>query len=127
MEFGKTESRKVGVRPTVIAAAMVLVCGALAPVLLAHGRSSHHCGSQCDHCTWTTELGGRQAAQQASIVVNGKRITAKGLVVNGKVMVPARAIGEALGMEVQWERATRTVKFSRQPDVPTVTGKQTAP
>ncbi|MFQ5810505.1 MAG: stalk domain-containing protein [Armatimonadota bacterium] len=127
MEFGKTESRKVGARLTVIAAAMVLVCGALAPVLLAHGRCSHHCDAHCDHWPGPANLAQTGAPRQAFIVVDGKRITARGRVVDGKVMVPARAIGEALEMEVQWERATRTVKFSKRPDVPRTARKQIAP
>ena len=60
-----------------------------------------------------TKAGKSKASKEVSIVVDGKRLAAKGVIVSGKAMVPARAISQALGMEIQWEQKTRTVRLSR--------------
>lgn len=51
------------------------------------------------------------AAQSIQILVNGTPIKSDvpAQIVGGRTMVPLRAVGEALGADVQWDNATRSV------------------
>lgn len=50
---------------------------------------------------------------ESSALVNGKdvRLDAPATIVNGRTMVPARFIAEALGANVQWDETSRTVSI----------------
>ncbi|WKL01872.1 stalk domain-containing protein [Paenibacillus amylolyticus] len=47
--------------------------------------------------------------QSANVVVNGQRVEGESFLYNGVTYVPARAIGEALGQEVDWDNNTQSV------------------
>ena len=53
------------------------------------------------------------AEDDIKIVINNKELytEVKPLIVDGRTMVPVRAIGEAMGCEVVWIASTRTVSF----------------
>jgi len=50
------------------------------------------------------------------MTVNGKTVTLEvpAQLINGRTMVPVRAIAEAFGAEVYWDAATRTVKITME-------------
>lgn len=58
----------------------------------------------------TTVFGG----QALRLVVNGEDITAEAqpIIINGRTLVPARALAEKLGATVSWNAATQTVVVS---------------
>lgn len=51
------------------------------------------------------------AADAVAVVVNGKRID-DGILRDGRAYVPARAVGEALGMDVGWDATTKTASLN---------------
>lgn len=59
---------------------------------------------------------GALAASDISVTVDGRALTfdQPPLMQDGRVLVPLRGIFEALGAEVQWEAATRTVRARSQ-------------
>ncbi|MBQ7501956.1 copper amine oxidase N-terminal domain-containing protein [bacterium] len=59
---------------------------------------------------------GVQAAgnQEVNVIVDGNKLSKPGVMLNGATMVPMRAIFEALGAEVKWDGATRSVKANKK-------------
>lgn len=53
----------------------------------------------------------KRNSTEATLIVNGKKLEHKGEVKNGVTYVPIRAIAEALGATVKWDRQTQTVKI----------------
>ncbi|WP_018752159.1 M15 family metallopeptidase [Paenibacillus sanguinis] len=49
---------------------------------------------------------------KAKVIVNGKDID-EGVLINGTAYVPLRAIGEALGLQVDWDNKSKTATISR--------------
>lgn len=49
------------------------------------------------------------AEQSANVVVNGQRVEGESFLYNGVTYVPARAVGEALGQDVDWDNNTQSV------------------
>ncbi|MDA8234716.1 MAG: stalk domain-containing protein [Clostridia bacterium] len=56
-------------------------------------------------------VGGAQGAQAIKVVINGKQVSVNPapILVNGKVLVPARQVLENLGAEVDWDKEAQTV------------------
>jgi hypothetical protein len=53
-------------------------------------------------------------AQQIKVVVNGKTLKEiKAVMINGRVMVPSRAVVEALNAKVNWNNQTKTATVKR--------------
>jgi len=53
-------------------------------------------------------------AQQINVVINGKVLdNASAVIINGRVLVPYRAVGNALACDISWDNDTRTVKVKR--------------
>lgn len=53
-------------------------------------------------------------ARQINIVVNGKVLNnASAVIINGRVLVPCRAVGDALACSVSWDNNTRTATVQR--------------
>lgn len=52
-------------------------------------------------------------SQDVNVIVNGSKLSQPGVMLNGATMVPMRAIFEALGAEVKWDSATRSVKANK--------------
>lgn len=50
------------------------------------------------------------APDAVAVVINGQRI-ADGILRDGRAYVPARAVGDALGMQVGWDPATKTASL----------------
>ena len=55
----------------------------------------------------------KPTTQVATVIVNGKEISAIGKVENGVTMVPVRAVAEAFGANVKWDQATQTVTITK--------------
>lgn len=51
--------------------------------------------------------------QEATVIVNGKELSAKGKVENGVTMVPVRAVAEAFGASVKWDQSTYIVNITK--------------
>ncbi|HBQ27845.1 hypothetical protein DK28_0201510 [Peptococcaceae bacterium SCADC1_2_3] len=53
-------------------------------------------------------------AQQIKVVVNGKTLKeVKAVMINGRVLVPSRAVAEALNAKVNWNNQTKTATVKR--------------
>jgi hypothetical protein len=69
------------------------------------------------------------AQDEIRIVVNGKTISSDvpPQIVDGRTMVPLRAVAEALGCQVNWDEGSRSVIITQSPSLPllTVNGEPT--
>lgn len=61
----------------------------------------------------TLSLSSRAASPSIKVLVDDKQLSQSGVMLNGATLVPMRAIFEALGAEVKWEGATRTVTATK--------------
>lgn len=53
-------------------------------------------------------------AQQINVVINGKVLdNASAVIINGRVLVPCRAVGDALACDISWNNNTKTVTLKR--------------
>ena len=59
-------------------------------------------------------LGASAAGSDVTVYVDGNKLAQSGLMLNGATLVPMRAIFEALGAEVKWDGATRTVTANKE-------------
>lgn len=62
---------------------------------------------------FTLSLSSRAASPAIKVLVDNKQLSQSGVMLNGATLVPMRAIFEALGAEVKWEGATRTVTATK--------------
>lgn len=61
----------------------------------------------------TLSISSRAASPSIKVLVDNKQLSQSGVMLNGATLVPMRAIFEALGAEVKWEGATRTVTATK--------------
>lgn len=47
------------------------------------------------------------------VVVNDKELTARGVSVDGRTLIPLRALGEALGADVQWDASKQEIRIEK--------------
>ena len=47
------------------------------------------------------------------VVVNDKELTARGVSIDGRTLVPLRALGEALGADVQWDASKQEIRIEK--------------
>ncbi len=62
---------------------------------------------------FTLSLSSSAASPAIKVLVDNKQLSQSGVMLNGATLVPMRAIFEALGAEVKWEGATRTVTATK--------------
>ncbi len=60
------------------------------------------------------------AAENIKVIVNGREVQSDvpAQVINGRTMVPLRAVSESLGADVQWDAVNRTVNITKNPSGP---------
>ncbi len=60
-------------------------------------------------------VGAAEEYPEVTVVINGQELASDqpAVIIDGRTMVPMRAIGEALDIVVNWESATKTVVFSK--------------
>ncbi|WP_052487199.1 copper amine oxidase N-terminal domain-containing protein [Gordoniibacillus kamchatkensis] len=56
---------------------------------------------------------GVYAASDIRLLVHGKQVNADVRIIDGSSYVPLRAVSEALGMDVNWDNATRTISIKK--------------
>ncbi|MNW51810.1 N-acetylmuramoyl-L-alanine amidase CwlA precursor [compost metagenome] len=59
-----------------------------------------------------TELKGDDDLEKAKVYVNDDKIE-DGFILDGRVYVPLRAVGEALGAKVAWDNIAKTAKLTK--------------
>jgi len=67
---------------------------------------------------------GASAGSAVSVILNGQRVEFSGqgpLIVEGRTLIPVRGVFEALGFDVAWNEATKTVTMARDDYAVTVT------
>ncbi len=52
-------------------------------------------------------------AADVNVTVNGKPIESKGIISNGRTMMPVRGVFEELGFDVSWDNATKTATLTK--------------
>ena len=52
------------------------------------------------------------AAGNITVVTNGQEISDKGIIIEGRTMVPVRGVFENFGFDVEWDGATKTATLS---------------
>ncbi len=52
-------------------------------------------------------------AADVNVVVNGTPIESKGIIIDGRTMMPVRGVFEELGFEVNWDNATKTATLTK--------------
>lgn len=57
-----------------------------------------------------------QAADEAKCVVNGAELADKAYIIDDKVYVPLRAVGEAMGADISWDNESRTASLASNED-----------
>lgn len=53
------------------------------------------------------------AAENVNVVVNNKPIDSKGVIIDGRTMMPVRGVFEELGFDVSWDNATKTATLTK--------------
>jgi len=82
--------------------------------------SASRIASEKDAFAYTVEVNPAPAAPEVSVFLDGGRINFADqapVIVEGRTLVPLRAIFEALGAKVEWDGATKTVTATRGQDV----------
>lgn len=64
-------------------------------------------------CICFAGFGVAKADNAIAVIVNGTVLSQSGVMLNGNTLVPMRAIFEALGAEVKYEAATKTIRANR--------------
>ncbi len=59
-------------------------------------------------------------AQDASVYVNGQKLDSEAYIINDRVYVPLRAVGENLGAKVEWDDATKSAILQQSEEELTV-------
>ena len=79
-------------------------------VPLRQGATSLGCSVK-----WIAEQNVAQVCTATTCIMIPKK---KGIIVNGRLLLPLRLMGEALGANVQWDGAAKAVRIEKKKDQP---------
>ena len=64
---------------------------------------------------WIAEQNVAQVCTESTCILIPKK---KGIIVNGRLLLPLRLMGEALGAKVQWDGAAKAVRIEKKTSQP---------